>query len=412
MDSSLNAMHISMIYGAITSLESGIVRLSEVAKDEKEIGQDFHGLYHFCRLAKNKLGLKLRSYFNWYKNSKMEKFKFLFVPYNVWLYGDAGSSHLRELLGWGTVADLERFMLETLNDRAGQPHSTSLFSLRLAWLNSQTTGTSLRVSNAVRTPNRRARCDLPSSPLTSLSETPETPDTPEAPKSSKRRYRDNLDSSHLRAGDDSAIFKRARESENQSATMLRGPLETQVSVYFKLCLQADEIDPYDDPRRSEGENIEKYFERMARATMNFWRRYDLDMLRAVAKCVLSIPGSNAFVERVFSCIKDVATDRRYKMSETTLQRIALSKFALKYTHIPLADINNQFLSDYVKESEAKMDQIESAGSGLDLDPEHMFPWSDITADGVKLLKQVGRSEYFFPENYDELERNLNEIGDL
>ena len=152
-DNSLNAMHISMMYWAITSLESGIVNLSEIVKEEKQSGQAFHLIYRFCCLAENKLGLRLGSYFSWYKKSNMEKFKFLFVPYNVWLYGDARSSHLRELLGWGSVADLERFLLETLNDRVRQPHSTSMFSLRLAMLNGQTIGTNCRVSNVVETAN-------------------------------------------------------------------------------------------------------------------------------------------------------------------------------------------------------------------------------------------------------------------
>ena len=227
-----------MMYWAITSLESGIVNLSEIAKEEKQSGQAFHLIYRFCRLAENKLGLKLRSYFNWYKKSNMEKFKFLFVPYNVWLYGDARSSHIRELLGWGSVADLERFMLEILNDRVRQPHNTSMFSLRLAMLNGQTTGTNCRVSNVVETANRSVTDDSPSSPPTSLSETPETPKTPEAPRSIKRRYTDKLSSSPLRGGD---LFKRKRRVEDYSANMMLAPLDTQVSLYFNLCLQGDRI---------------------------------------------------------------------------------------------------------------------------------------------------------------------------
>ena len=176
-------------------------------------------------------------------------------------------------------------------------------------------------------------------------------------------------------------------------------------------MRGDRIDTR-DPQRFEGENIDQYFERMARATMNFWKRHDLELLRGVAKCILSIPGNNAFVERVFSCIKDVTSDRHYKMSNTALQRIALSKFALKYTHIPLNSIKNQFVSDYVKESDKKMNQAENTGPELGLDLEHLFSWSDVKMDGVKLLKMVGRSEYFCPENFDKLVRNLNEIGDL
>lgn len=97
-DNSFNTMNIHIMYHAVARfarLESGIVKLSIFAKEQKRNGQPVLEVSNFCHLAKDKLGLTLRLYFNWYKSSKVERFKFLFVSYNIWLYNETGSRHLR-----------------------------------------------------------------------------------------------------------------------------------------------------------------------------------------------------------------------------------------------------------------------------------------------------------------------------
>lgn len=281
-------------------------------------------------------------------------------------------------------------MLETLNDRAQQPQSNS-------------------------TSNQTVRDDMPSSPETGLSEPPEPPELPktteESSRPAKRRYvDDNSDSSPILP---TLLMRHPMDGYEDT----RPPLETQVSSYFKLCVQKYNIDSYRDPIRYEGENIDKFVERMAKATIKFWNEYDrLNMLKPVAKSVLSVPGSNAIVERVFNSVKELMTDRRFKMNEATVQRTALSKITLKYTHIPADAIKDQFLSYYVKdESDEKiMTHTPSTGPELDnLNPQSMIPRLDVGDDEVvTLLDKIGRSEYFFPKNYDDLEKNLNEIGDV
>lgn len=55
---------------------------------------------------------------------------------------------------------------------------------------------------------------------------------------------------------------------------------------------------------------------------------------------------HAYVKRIFSCIKDVSTDRRHgKLSYDTIQRLALSKLAVNYEHLPLEQIEGQFLNN-------------------------------------------------------------------
>ena len=117
-DSSSNSMTVSLLYYAISRLEDGLLKISAKFARAVNDGDPISSYLHaYCHLAVNKLGLKLRSYFNYYKQSPMEKFKFLFIPYNIWFYGHKASSRFREILGWGEIAKLESFMLETLSDR-------------------------------------------------------------------------------------------------------------------------------------------------------------------------------------------------------------------------------------------------------------------------------------------------------
>ena len=93
---SSNSMTVCLLYYAISKLEDGLLKMpanfARALNDKDHISSY---LRVYCHLAVNKLGLKLRSYFNYYKDSPMEKFKFLFIPYNIWFYGHEASSKCR-----------------------------------------------------------------------------------------------------------------------------------------------------------------------------------------------------------------------------------------------------------------------------------------------------------------------------
>lgn len=93
-------------------------------------------------------------------------------------------------------------------------------------------------------------------------------------------------------------------------------------------------------------------------------------LKEVAKSILSVPGSNAYVEQVFSGIKDIPTDIRHKLTYDSIHGLTMSKFALKYNHLSLQQIERQFIHDYVEGPYSELDDNEQSES--DTNPTKLF----------------------------------------
>ena len=406
-DTSLSAMSVCLLYYAIQKLEDGLLKMSaKLAMTSEDVDPVSFYLDAYCRLAVTNLGLKLRSYFNHYKKD-MEKFKFLFVPYNVWWYGHEMSSHLREILGWGEITDLESFMLKTLNDREvfEDRSSPSMFRLRLSSLNDANAGLKNNGSRVTYTSMGGNGSDPPSSPPSPQYEITVTP---------RPSHTGNLNSSPMSEEDREMSLLDRGTSYSEPRTIPAIPsnsLKSHVNVYFKHCSNDDQYNGHKNMKRGADESIQSYMQRMADDAMVYWKTGSVSVpLREVAMSVLSAPGSNAYVERVFSSIKDIPTDRRHKLSYDTIQRLSLSKFAVNYKHVPLGQLEGEFVNNYVDKAYSDFgdnDQNESDIVPTEfLQPENMFGWADIKADKVNLLRSVEKDDYFHPKYYDKIMENL------
>ena len=297
-------------------------------------------------------------------------------------------------------------MLQTLSDREAlnEKAPTSMFRLRLSILNNPNVGFNNNYSRVTSTPIRSNRDDPPSSPPDLSYNTPVAP---------RRHYSGELNSSpisdehiELLRWYNRATSHTERASTTQAST---NSLKDHVRKYFKNCS--------DDGRynmiRDVDEDIQRYFQRMVDDAMEYWKSGPVT-LKEVAKSVLSVPGSNAYVERVFSGIKDMPTDRRHKLTYDSIQRLAMSKFALKYNHLSLKQIERQFIHDYVEGPYSELGDNEQNESDIDptelFEPEFMFRWADVRADGVIPLKSVAKDDYFRPQTHDKIKENLDQSG--
>jgi hypothetical protein len=86
-----------------------------------------------------------------------------------------------------------------------------------------------------------------------------------------------------------------------------------------------------------------HFKDIEKQTSKFWRDYDSTILKAVAQAVFSAPGSNSYVERIFSRVKEITTDRRNSLLPETVRDLVISKLSLQFPLSRRTRIESDFM---------------------------------------------------------------------
>ena len=90
-----------------------------------------------------------------------------------------------------------------------------------------------------------------------------------------------------------------------------------------------------------------YFKNVEKQTSKVGRDYDGTILKTVAQAVLSAPGSNSYVERIFSRVKEITTDRRNSLLPETVRNLVISKLSLQYPAGRRTRIESDFINRFI-----------------------------------------------------------------
>jgi hypothetical protein len=378
-DSSYSALNLSLLDYLISKLENGVWELARQAESIKlkhqrgtlsngEAALETQGyLRSFCKLYLHKLCLKLRNYHRDLRLNDIEKLKFLLVPYNVATYFK--DERLRKRLDFG---DKERIMQFLLDCALGK-------HLR--------NGPVISEEDTVHSPDdsrhtERTISDLSSSPGSSVPVSDFT--SPERAHSTKSLV------------------------ELDSATTVEKPVDSvlrQIDAYLSLSIDKGYLG------KDHNVSFYNHFNNIEQRTKKFWVASQSGPLKDLAMAVLSAPGSNSYVERIFSRVKDITVERRASLRPRTVRDLVISKFSLDHSDEHREYVAERFLDRFGRREESLCepvvtdpdDDLYATQENGDLSQLELFKdWSKIEREKLQHLSVIRKGQYFSDVDYDRI----------
>jgi hypothetical protein len=158
-----------------------------------------------------------------------------------------------------------------------------------------------------------------------------------------------------------------------------------------------------------------YFKNVEKQTSKVGRDYDGTILKTVAQAVLSVPGSNSYVERIFSRVKEITTDRRNSLLPETVRNLVISKLSLQYPAGRRTRIESDFINRFIDKGTGQPIQHEERDLAMDMnaanlcefdDLELVNHWAELDGEKIRRISVTRKGQYFEPERYECIQRYI------
>jgi hypothetical protein len=409
-DTSLSALNLTLLDHLIDRLEYGVLTLAckvrelRKASSSKERNSNDSSaetvkyLAKFCGCYVDQLGMKLRNYYDELKRSKMEMLKFFLVPYNVdGYFKDAG---LRSRLKFGDEESVKRFLIQCFLGEHEEivlratPDSPGFES-----------GTPYQGDISLDRSEVTSNVNESDDEIIAV---PSSPSDFDMGMSEEATCSTEVFSSPIKPAESNwlTISNEFEEDTGISVEPINYAevITVVIENYLELCKGKYLYKPKTSTLYDHFKDIEKQ-------TSKFWQDYDSTILKAVAQAVFSAPGSNSYVERIFSRVKEITTDRRNSLLPETVRDLVISKLSLQFPLSRRTRIESDFINKFVSQS------IENAVTdlGMDMDAanfsefddlELVNPWSELEREKIRHLGVTRREQYFEPERYEYIKRYI------